>query len=246
MRFCKLVLAPSLLTAALLPACSGGEEVDRRSALEHGRDVFTTPSASDSTLNKFSCATCHAATREETANRVLPGYVLAGAVQRPTYWGGQYTSLLRAINDCRYFFMNATRAWSADDELAKALFGYLETLPSTDSSALPMTVVAVAADLPAGDAARGQNLYARACASCHGEARTGEGRLREAIPALPDESARVFEQKFGFTKPQVRLTFIEKVRHGGFLGVYGNMPPFPIEALRDEDLAAILSFLAMY
>ena len=235
-----------VLAAACFAACSDGVEIERRSAVEHGRDLFDTPAAAESTLNKFSCSTCHAATREDVGGRVFPGHVMAGAAQRPTYWGGQHTSLLRAINDCRYFFMNATRAWTPDDVPAKAMFAYLDSLPATDASAQPLTVVGVAADLPRGDAGRGQALYANACASCHGDAKTGKNRLRESIPVLPDESARTFVEKYGFTRDQVRVTFIEKVRHGAFLGVYGNMPLFSIEALRDEDLAAVLAHLELY
>lgn len=235
-----------VLALVSLVACSDGVETERRSAVEHGRDLFETPTASESSLNKFSCTTCHASTRDDVRGRILAGYVMAGAVQRPTYWGGQHTSLLRAINDCRYFFMNATRAWTADDEPAKAIFAYLDSLPPTDPSALPMTVIGVAADLPRGDAARGEGLYANACGSCHGAAKTGKARLRETIPVLPDESARTFVEKYAFTRDQVRVTFIEKVRHGAFLGVYGNMPLFSTEALRDEDLAAIIAHLELY
>lgn len=235
-----------VVLVAGLAACSDGVEIERRSAVEHGRDLFDTPAASESTLNEFSCSTCHAATRDDVRGRVLPGYVMAGVVQRPTYWGGQHASLLRAINDCRYFFMNATRAWTADDAPAKAMFAYLDSLPATDPSAQAMTVVGVAADLPRGDASRGEGLYANACAACHGDAKTGKGRLRETIPVLPDESARTFVERYAFTRDQVRVTFIEKVRHGAFLGVYGNMPFFSTESLRDEDLAAILAYLELY
>ena len=38
---------------------------------------------------------------------------------------------------------------------------------------------------------------------------------------------------------------IEKVRHGQFFGVGGNMPLFSTEALKDEDLGAILTYLGL-
>ena len=40
--------------------------------------------------------------------------------------------------------------------------------------------------------------------------------------------------------------FVEKVRHGAFLSYTGTMPPFSLEALPDEDLADILSYLDLY
>jgi thiosulfate dehydrogenase len=42
------------------------------------------------------------------------------------------------------------------------------------------------------------------------------------------------------------LVFIEKVRHGGFLGYGGLMPPFSLEAMTDAELGALLSFLGLY
>ena len=49
--------------------------------------------------------------------------------------------------------------------------------------------MASAQDLGPGDAARGAGLYARACAYCHGAARTGAGRVGGAV-VLPDETER--------------------------------------------------------
>lgn len=234
------------LALAAVAACSDDPEIERRSATEHGRDLFESTKASNSSLNVFTCSTCHRAEPAPSDARILPGHVLAGAVDRPTFWGGQRNDLLLSINDCRYYFMNATSAWKADDEDAKAMYAFLSSLPGTAPGALPFTVVPVAKDLPPGDRGRGEQVYEQSCRSCHGAAHTARGRLRQGIPLLPEEEVQVLTGTYGFDRTQVRVTFIEKVRHGGFLGVFGTMPLYSLEAMSDADLAALLAFLDLY
>lgn len=232
--------------AVFLAGCSSDPEIERRSAVEHGRDLFESPKASNSSLNVFTCATCHRAEAKDGDTRILPGYDLGGAVDRPTFWGGQRSDLLTAINDCRYYFMNATQAWTANDADAKAVYAYLASVPKTAPGALPFTVVQVAKDLPAGDRARGEQVFDASCRSCHGEAHTGRGKLRGGIPLLPEESVDYLNKTYQFDKTAIRVTFVEKVRHGGFLGVFGSMPLYSIEAMSDADLAAVLTFLDLF
>jgi len=232
-----------LLFFLLLLSC-GGTETEHRTAVEHGRDLFASKSTSNSQLNAFSCATCHFADVQDA--RILPGHPLGGAVDRPTFWGGERRDLLEAINDCRYLFMNATNPWTADDPDAQAMYAYLSSLPKTQPTALPLTVVPIAADLPPGDESRGALVYDRSCRSCHGAAHTADGRLRQGITLLPEEEADSLTKLFGFTRDQVRVTFIEKARHGAFLGVYGNMPLYSTEAMSDADLAAVMAYLGLY
>lgn len=233
------------LMVSAVAACSGTPETERRSTVEHGRDLFTTTAAAESKANRFACATCHATTADSVTGRILSGARLAGAVDRPTFWGGNENDLLRAINQCRYYFMGASRSWTAADEPAKAMYAFLAGLPREAADAQPFTVQAGAADLPAGDAARGAQVYDSACRACHGAPSTGDKRLREGIPTLPEESARYFAS-LGFDRNQTRITFVEKVRHGAFLGLYGTMPPFSKESMSDADLAALLAFFALY
>ena len=236
--------ASTLAIAVLLLGCASEPDVEQRSTLEHGRALFADVAASDSSRNVFSCATCHASGDVPT-DRILPGAPMAGVTERPTYWGGQELDLLRAVNHCRFYFMQAQRPWTSNDEDAKAMYVFLASLPPAHSSAQPFSVVATAADLPMGDASRGRSVYERSCRSCHGEVHSGDRRLASHIPVLPDESVASFQQ-FGFDRIATRITFIEKVRHGGFLGLYGNMPPYSLEAMRDEDLGSLLSYLGLY
>ncbi len=236
----------ALVLGVCIAAC--GTETERRSAAEHGRDLFSSRETSASGVNRFTCATCHPNGRDP-AGKIFPGYTLAGATTRPTFWGGQHSDLLRAINTCRYYFMAAPSPWTGEEEQAKAMYAFLESLPPDAPNALPFTipeVITTADDLPPGDAARGKVVFDASCKTCHGEHRTGAGRLREGIPALPDESVNIFKSSYNFTPTEIRMTFIEKVRHGPFLGVYGSMPLYSKEALSDADLAALLAFLALY
>ena len=52
-------------------------------------------------------------------------------------------------------------------------------------------------------------------------------------------------EALGYSERLIRLVFIEKVRHGPFLGYGGTMPPFSMETLSDEGLADLLEALAV-
>jgi thiosulfate dehydrogenase len=230
--------------AAAAAACSSSTEPApvHGTAIDHGRDLFRDRATSSSASNAFSCATCHAVEASDTVAgaRVLPGGMLAGATQRTSFWGGQENDLLRSINDCRGFFMDAARPWTSDDDDARAVYAYLASLPRTGNAPVAFTPVTVVADLPAGDAAAGEAVFREACASCHGGAHDGNGRLASFIPRLPDDVAVTH----GNGAP-LRLVFIEKVRHGAFVSG-GSMAPFSREALSDDRLASLLAYLRLY
>jgi thiosulfate dehydrogenase len=170
-----------------------------------------------------------------------------GVTKRPSYWGGQELDLLRSVNACLYYFMLENKPWTAEDEEAKALYAYLDSISqgSEGTAAVPFTVVVAIADLPPGDATRGAAHYARACASCHGPAHTGKDRLVPRAPVLPEQTLK--EHPIGdYTATEQRLVFVEKVRHGAFISYSGQMPPLSLEALPDADLADILQYLDLY
>jgi thiosulfate dehydrogenase len=228
---CLAVLAMACTPPAPAP--------ERRTAVEHGRDLFRDPRASTSRTNVFSCATCHRALPTDAPGEILPGADLGGVIERPTYWGGADDELLRAINHCRTVFMGAQKPWSRADEPARAMYAYLDSLAPHFSPSVSFTVVPAVTDLPAGDPAAGADLHRRACRSCHGEIHTGAGRLAKRIPALPDEAV-AGAQKAGYSRQHTRVMFIEKARHGAFLGLYGNMPPFSTERVSDAELAGLV------
>jgi thiosulfate dehydrogenase len=235
------------LAFALAPlmGCSGAPEpkVVHGTAIDHGKALFSDPKASPSTLNAFSCATCHASEANAAMGRILTGAPLAGVTRRPTFWGGQENDLLRAINHCRYNFMDATAPWQADDEDAEAMYAYLASLPEEQTGAVPFTLVPAVADLPAGDAKVGERAFTEACASCHGAIHTGEGRISTRAPRLPDDTRKEHAE---YSAKDQRVIFVEKIRHGGFFGYGGSMPPFSREAMSDAQLGSLLAYIGLY
>ena len=105
-----------------------------------------------------------------------------------------------------------------------------------------MTVVETVYDpsetLPA-DTTRGQAVYDRACRVCHGSPSTGEGRLGPNVVIIPEASIEFAEDN----DVPLRLVLAEKVRHGQFFGVGGNMPLWPLERMSDQELADLLEYL---
>jgi thiosulfate dehydrogenase len=244
----KIATPALVLAASAALGCTGEPDVKviQGTAVEHGEALFHDPAVAKSSFNKYSCATCHEATAGEAGQAILTGAPLAGAVMRPSYWGGQELDLLQAINNCLYYFMLKDKAWTADDVDARAMYAYLETLKGDGESqkAAPFTVVYVLYDTPNGDAKRGEATYGRACASCHGPAHTGEGRLVERASVLP-EAAIAEHPPDKYTDNDRRLVFIEKIRHGAFVGYSGQMPPFSKEKLSDQDIGDLLGFFGL-
>lgn len=136
--------------------------------------------------------------------------------------------------------MQAPEPLVASDERAEALYAYLRSLEPGNAEAQPFTVVRSVRDV-ASEGADGERLYALACESCHGARETGAGRLTRNIPVLPGDTVAAHP---GYDAASLRLVFVEKTRHGGFLGYGGNMPPFSLEVLSDAELGAILDLLA--
>ncbi len=226
-----------LLPIVALPrlvACSAPDLV------AEGEALFTSTDLSPSEFNSYSCETCH--DREPTDGLALnkPGAPLAGVTLRPTFYGGQYNDLLDAVNGCRAAYMAAPEPLLATEHDARALYAFLESLEPGRAEAQPFSVVSVPQELPRGDATRGQDSYVRTCLSCHGQIHTGAGRLSDRITLLPED----FVIEHADYTPRVRrIIVVEKVRHGGFYGYGGDMPPFSLEALDDEQLADIIEAL---
>lgn len=240
-----------LLLALLAPAC-GGTETElvtvTADATAHGKALFSDPATSGAPLNAYACATCHVAEPSPSDTRLLAGAPLAGVVDRPTFWGGVETDLLRSINFCRLYFMQQATPWTAGEPMADDVYAYLaslSSLPDASAEAAPFSVVASVADLPEGDATRGAGVYAAACGTCHGAKSTGAGRLTDLASLLPDDPLAEHAAD-GFDEVEQRVIFVEKVRHGGFYGYGGVMPPFSLEALSDGELADVLAYLSLY
>jgi thiosulfate dehydrogenase len=235
---------PAALLALAAVGCASDPEtrIVEGTAVDHGAAIFRDPSIAGTTFNTYACATCHEAIAGDAADAILPGAPLAGALERPSYWGGQELELLTSINHCLYYFMLEDRRWTAGDVEARALYAWLDSLPVEGAAAAPAAFTPVYAleDAPPGDTKRGEELHRRACASCHGPAGSGEGRLVPRAPVLPDQT--IEEHPLSeYTELERRLVFVQKIRHGSFVGYGGQMPPFSKEKLSDQDLGDLLT-----
>jgi thiosulfate dehydrogenase len=238
-----------LVVAGLLAAagCQSEPAADptptQRSAVEHGAELFGDPALSKFPFNAYSCATCHEALGGPTGARLVVGAPLSGVVKRTSYWGGAEIDLLRAVNHCLRFFMLQDQPWSGQEPEAEAIYAYLESIsgPGTEGAKVAFTIAYAAEDIAPREARRGEALFDRACATCHGAAHTGTDKLVDYAPTLPEDA--LTEHPLGlYTRRERRLVVVEKVRHGGFLGYGGQMPPFSRELLSDEELGDLLAF----
>lgn len=209
-----------------------------RTAAERGEALFSSPRLSPSPTNTISCRTCHAPA-EAPANEILSGGSLAGVVGRPSFWGGRVRELREAVNDCLRFFMRhpSIEGLSMDDERGLDLLAYLESLGTGPSEAAPFTIPLDVVDIAAGDAIRGRALYDAGCLACHGAPSTGDQRLVPQAAVIPDETIAEHGVDLG------RAFTVGKVRHAQFFGIGGDMPPFSLEVLPDDQLADILAYL---
>jgi thiosulfate dehydrogenase len=212
-------------------------------AAEYGEELFRDPKLSESQYNSFSCATCHATTATPPEGKLYAGLSLHNVAARPHWWGGYETRLLDAVNFCYTAFMRGVTPLTPEDPKSRALYEYLVSIsPDPQAPAQPFTLVKDITSVPRGSAEWGADVYKAACQDCHGEAHTGKGRPSELAPILPEVAL-----EYGDIFPGVSagLVFIEKVRHGRFFGVGGNMPPYSQEALSDKDLGALLAYLGL-
>lgn len=228
-----------LLVLTVLAACGD----NRVPAPVYGQQLFGDPKLSDSPMNAYACATCHSASPGTHPAQLDPGYSLYDAASRPSWWGGYERNFLDAVNFCRGSFMDAEVPLTPDRPEAKALYEYLaEISPDQVAFQLPLTTVKYIVEIPRGDPTRGQAVYVAACARCHGDYGTGNGKLTDTMPVLPDVFL-AYPNKFpSLSVPQL---VIEKVRHGSFFGLGGTMPPYGKEALSDADLGALLAYFGL-
>ena len=238
----RLLLFP--LSAALAIACSQPPPKPPavRKAAEWGAELFADPKFSPSGFNSFSCSTCHRTNAAPSGDRIDSGYSLHNVIGRPSWWGGYELDLLDAVNFCYVYFMRGDPL-SREDPASMALYEFLASIsPDHTAPALPLTVVKNVAELPRGDRARGEQVYRAACQTCHGDAATGVGRISDTVPVIQQVISE-YPHHFPGIAPSVVV--IEKVRHGQFFDVGGEMPFYSQEALSDEELAALLAWLGL-
>lgn len=224
-----------------LAAAACGSEV---SGAERGEELFDSTSLSPSDLNVFTCRTCHSTAPGEAVSDGEAGYRLHGVTLRPRFWGADYDSVREAVDACLTYFMIAPDTLDPEDPDFHALYEYLVSISPDGAPAdpLPFTVVENVVDVDRGDAAQGERIYERSCRACHGEAFSADGSiLREEInlPGITD----TYGEMFPGVDPS--LVVIEKIRHGRFFNVGGDMPLFSREVMSDEEVGHLLSYLEL-
>ena len=234
--FARVAVAVVVVVVGGASGFAGCSPVDAR---DYGAQLFADETLTQSEFNSFSCATCHAV---NGAGPAMPaGYDLAGSAFRQSFWGGSTTTLLDAVNHCVTFYMRGAPL-DRNDVKGRALYEYLVSVtPERDTPGLPLTVVENVRGVGRGSVDRGRAVWDGACRSCHGEPNTGDGRINELAGIVPNDAA-AFAAAAGFP---VDVVVIEKIRHGSFFGVGGTMPLFSLEALSDDDVAALLAFLEL-
>lgn len=226
--------------ALALAACSAGDI----SGAERGEELFASTSLSPTSLNPFSCATCHSVEEGDDVGNGEAGYGLFGVADRTRFWGGEYDSLAEAVDACLLYFMRAGESFDREDEDFHALYEYLLAISPDDEpiDPLPFTVVENVVDVDRGSPERGEAVYERSCLGCHGEAFTADGSILRTEVNLPDVTE---DYLVLFPGIDPSLVVIEKVRHGRFFNIGGEMPPFSQEAMSDADLGDLLSYLEL-
>lgn len=239
-----MAAAATVAGAALVSLFSGCPDPEVQlvevTAVEEGRKRYSDADLSDAPGNRLACVDCHADNDDDA--RFLPGGSLVGVTKRTSFWGGQENTLLRSINNCLYFFMSASEPWTGEEDEAINLYAYLESLEGSEE---PVSVtIGELVDPGEGSSQAGKEAYDRACGNCHGSKTSAAGRLVPSAPTLPEETLANHPDP-DYDDAERRLVFVEKTRHGGFLGYGGQMPFFSLETLSDEDLADILSYLGV-
>jgi mono/diheme cytochrome c family protein len=130
---------------------------------------------------------------------------------------------------------------------AVALYAWLASLSASGAAlteAVPFTIPPSAMRPAEGDARRGEGVYQRACGYCHAPRGEEMGRLADRVAVLPRDTEAEHGRSRGYDQAQLETIFVEKTRHGNFLGLSGVMPPFSSELLSDQEMADIVAYLA--
>jgi thiosulfate dehydrogenase len=211
-----------------------------------GQKAVRAPSFSDSQFNAFACTDCHAERAQDVGTRIYPGAVLEGTLSRSSWWGGEILGAFDAVQFCYDHFMAGDRL-DPNADASQDLLAYLRLLdtqaPAAAREAVAFTLPNPIVDVLPADATRGAAVYRNACERCHGALHTGEGRLTEAATVVPEDTFREHGAQYG--PACTRMVFIEKIRHGSFLGYAGRMPPFSNQVLSDAQLADLLAYIGV-
>lgn len=243
--------APVRMAAVLATALGCADDPRLAPLAERGAELARDPRITRSQYNAFACVTCHAVTVAAQGTLVLPGAPLQGAARRPSFWGGEVVQLREAVERCWVSFMRGVPE-DLDGPSGRAIDAWLLSLAPEGSEegtgAVRLSWPRTVRDLGLGDRTRGQRVWSRACARCHGAVGTGAGRISPSASVIPQDTIREHcgrdFMSVGYTNIQayLRASVTEKTRHGSFQGYAGVMPPFATEVLSDDEMRDLTAF----
>ena len=235
--------ALALLALLALAASCGKAPAKDRPAAELGRELFESRELSSSSYNRFSCATCHSTEATPATDHVYPGGTLFDSANRPSWYLGYSLQYLDAVNFCLLYFMRGEAIQPGDPD-GDALYEYLASIsPDPAPPAATYTFVRSITGLPPGSATAGKTVFDRACRVCHGDKDSGAGRISPETTILNQQLSTDYDTLFPGTDHNVVVS--EKVRHGQFYGIGGNMPFFSEEKLSDTELSDLEAYLGL-
>ena len=235
--FVSNVLSIEPLEAGELAQCAEPLSIRRGAARFFQPDPFG---------NGLHCGLCHgtgSAAGGDAAGVLPAGYGLGDAAHRPSYFNGRVEGLVEALNQCRVYWMEAP-ALDPREQAGLEYLAFLESLGTSETSvpALSYRVEPPRVMGPArGDPAAGCELFAAACASCHGV--YGEGGVeglasslwtRELTPDLVRRAVRL-------SGP--RSPTGDSVFPGNLLG--NGMPFWTAGRMSDLELEDLTSYLEL-
>lgn len=238
-------MAASSSEASSEGTSSSSASPGQQALLDRGMAVYAEPYES----SVYSCNLCHAL---EEGNEGFgfdgfkrPGHPLGDALRRPHFKNARVTEFVDAANSCLDEWMNATDAsgnlvqWNNNSPDLLALKALLESQDTGTGEAPALEFVIGAPDVPAeqGDAVRGNEVFNKTCAICHGE---------DGI--IPDGSQLAFDIRHRGIADEAIIS--QRVRTSGrrtspvYDGLTGGAMPFWAEdRMSDQELADIIAFL---
>jgi thiosulfate dehydrogenase len=260
-------LAPALAVLFALGGCSP------EPALQRGTELFSQTSFSASPSNYFSCSTCHFTTATgdnrilpgatmfdvasrpswwggqfddlfDAVNYCYVEFMRGDPLTRDDVDGRALLVYLESLSPdatspalplTTVKNIAASCSMPGEDPICGPT---QECKPYTDASGVMRFFCDI--DNGADWATTGADLFQRGCANCHGALHSGDGRLGPTVSLITDESI----SNHG-TAPVTgaRAITIEKIRHGKFFMVGGNMAPYGLEYLTDAQVGEILGYM---